>query len=84
MRFYYHSSPTGGQAYFYQDWIKKVKEATQGRLEIIFYPGATLGPPTEAYEMVKSGVVDLATVIVGFFPGRFPWRPGIGVLRKGV
>jgi TRAP-type C4-dicarboxylate transport system substrate-binding protein len=72
LRFYYHSSPTGGQAYFYQDWIKKVKEATKGRMDIIFYPGATLGPPTEAYEMVKSGVVDLATVIVGFFPGRFP------------
>jgi TRAP-type C4-dicarboxylate transport system substrate-binding protein len=72
LRCYYHASPTGGQAYFYQDWIKKVKEATQGRLDIAFYPGATLGKPTEAYEMVKSGVVDMACVIIGFFPGRFP------------
>jgi TRAP-type C4-dicarboxylate transport system substrate-binding protein len=72
LRFYYHASPTGGQAYFLQDWIKKVKEATQGRLDIAFYPGATLGKPTEAYEMVKSGVVELAVVIIGFFPGQFP------------
>jgi TRAP-type transport system periplasmic protein len=72
LRFYYHASPTGGQSYFLQDWIKKVKEETKGRLDIAFYPGATLGPPTEAYEMVKSGVVDIACVIIGFFPGRFP------------
>jgi TRAP-type C4-dicarboxylate transport system substrate-binding protein len=72
LRLYYHASPTGGQSYFYQDWIKKVKEASQGKLDIIFYPGATLGPPTEAYEMVKSGVVEMACVIIGFFPGRFP------------
>lgn len=72
LRFYYHASPTGGQSYFLQDWIKKLKEATKGRLDIVFYPGATLGPPTEAYEMVKSGVVDIACVIIGFFPGRFP------------
>jgi len=71
LRFYYHASPTGGQALFLQDWIKKVKEASQGRLDIVFYPGATLGKPTEAYEMVKSGVVDLAVVIIGFFPGQF-------------
>lgn len=71
-RFYYHASPTGGQSYFLQDWIKKLKEATKGRLDIVFYPGATLGPPTEAYEMVKSGVVDIACIIIGFFPGRFP------------
>jgi len=71
-RFYYHASPTGGQAYFFQDWIKQVKEATKGRLDIAFYPGATLGKPTEAYEMVKSGVVELAVVIIGFFPGQFP------------
>ena len=72
LRFYYHASPTGGQSYFLQDWIKKLKEATKGRLDIVFYPGAVLGSPTEAYEMVKSGAVDIACVIIGFFPGRFP------------
>jgi TRAP-type C4-dicarboxylate transport system substrate-binding protein len=71
-RFYFHSSPTGGHAYFFLDWIKQVKEATQGRLDIVFYPGATLGKPTEAYQMVRSGVVELAVVIIGFFPGQFP------------
>jgi|MudIll2142460700_1097286.scaffolds.fasta_scaffold04356_2 TRAP-type C4-dicarboxylate transport system substrate-binding protein len=71
-RFYFHSSPTGGHAYFFLNWIKQVKEATQGRLDIVFYPGATLGKPTEAYQMVRSGVVELAVVIIGFFPGQFP------------
>lgn len=72
LRFYYHASPTGGQADFLKDWIKKVEEASQGRLDIVFYPGATLGKPTEALQMAKSGVVELTTVIGGFFPGQFP------------
>ena len=72
LRCYYHASPSSGVGLLHQDWIKNVKEATKGRVEIVFYPGATLGPPPEAYEMVKSGVVELATIVPGFFPGRFP------------
>jgi TRAP-type C4-dicarboxylate transport system substrate-binding protein len=69
---YYHGSPSGGQALFYQAWIKKVEEATGGRVKMTFYPGAVLGPPMEAYEMIKEGAVDMGCVIPGFFPGRFP------------
>lgn len=72
MRCYYHASPNSGVGLLHEDWIKNVKEATKGRVEIIFYPGATLGPPTEAYEMIKTGVIDMGTVVPGFFPGRFP------------
>ncbi|NWF91616.1 MAG: TRAP transporter substrate-binding protein [Syntrophaceae bacterium] len=72
LRCYYHASPVGGQAEFYKAWIKKVGEATKGRLEIVFYPGASLGPPMEAYKMIASGAVDMGCVIVGFYPGRFP------------
>jgi len=72
LRCYYHASPVGGQAVFYKEWIKKVGEATKGRLDIVFYPGASLGPPMEAYKMIESGAVDMGCVIAGFFPGRFP------------
>lgn len=72
LRCYFHSSPVGGHAEFYKAWIKKVQEATKGRLDIVFYPGASLGPPMEAYKMIASGAVDMGCVIPGFFPGRFP------------
>jgi len=69
---YYHGSPSGGHALFYQAWIKKVEEATGGRVKMTFYPGAVLGPPMEAYEMIKEGAVHMGCIIPGFYPGRFP------------
>jgi TRAP-type C4-dicarboxylate transport system substrate-binding protein len=69
---YYHGAPPGGQAQFYRAWIKKVEKATGGRVKMTFYPGAVLGPPMEAYEMIKSGAVDAGCIIPGFYPGRFP------------
>lgn len=69
---YYHGGPKGGQSLFYQDWIKKVEKATQGRVKMTWYPGAVLGPPMEAYEMIKSGAVHMGCIIQGFYPGRFP------------
>ena len=72
MKVYYHAPPRGGQGLFYQDWIKQVEKATGGRVKMTFFPGAILGPPTEAYEMIKSGVIDMGCIVQGFFPGRFP------------
>jgi TRAP-type C4-dicarboxylate transport system substrate-binding protein len=69
---YYHGAPRGGQAFFYLDWIKNVEKATGGRVKMTFYPGAVLGPPMEAYEMIKSGAVPMGCIIQGFYPGRFP------------
>ena len=69
---YYHGGVQGGQANMYRDWIKKVEKATGGRVKMTFYPGAVLGPPMEAYTMIKEGAVDMGCVIVGFYPGRFP------------
>jgi len=69
---YYHGAPTGGQSLFYQDWIKQVEKATGGRVKMSYFPGAILGQPTEAYEMIKSGVIDIACIVQGLFPNRFP------------
>lgn len=71
LRFYYHASPQGGQAKFIRAWIKKVEKATDGRLDIVFFPGASLGPPMEAYKMIESGAVDMGCIVAGFYPGRF-------------
>jgi len=72
LRFYYHSSPQGGQAKFLKAWIDKVEKASNGKLDILFFPGASLGPPMEAYKMIESGAVDMGCVVKGFYPGRFP------------
>ncbi|MCK4790196.1 MAG: TRAP transporter substrate-binding protein, partial [Desulfobacteraceae bacterium] len=41
-------------------------------VKMTFYPAAVLGPPMEAYEMIKEGAVDAGCIIPGFYPGRFP------------
>jgi TRAP-type C4-dicarboxylate transport system substrate-binding protein len=72
LRFYYHASPQGGQARFLKAWIEKIEKASNGKLDISFFPGASLGPPMEAYKMIESGAVDMGCVVKGFYPGRFP------------
>ena len=71
LRSYYAASPTSGQGLMYKEWFKKVEKATNNRVEFVFFPGAILGPITEAYNMVKSGGVDCGTIVIGFHPGQF-------------
>jgi len=65
-------SPTTGHVIINTELFKKIEAACKGRVEMSFYTGSLLGPPTENYQMVKSGVVDISGCILGFFPGQFP------------
>jgi TRAP-type C4-dicarboxylate transport system substrate-binding protein len=55
-----------------QAWCDRIKEATEGRVEITLYPGGTIASSVEALDAVKSGVADVAWIFSSLFPGQFP------------
>jgi len=55
-----------------QDWIKRIEEATDGRVKITSYPGGTLLQGPEVYEGVVSGVADIGHSCYAYTRGRFP------------
>jgi len=55
-----------------QDWIKRIEEATDGRVKITSYPGGTILQGPEIYEGVVSGVADIGHSCYAYTRGRFP------------
>lgn len=56
----------------FMPWIEKIKEKTNGRLEIQYFPPGALTPQKEHFSAVVSGAVDLAFSPQAFTPGKFP------------
>ncbi len=50
----------------------EVKKGTNGKVEITYFPGATLTPPDRAFDGVVQGISDIAAVAAGYTRGRFP------------
>ena len=56
-----------------EPWVKRVEEASGGRLKFELYPAMQLGgAPPDLYDQAKDGVVDLIWTVLGYTPGRFP------------
>jgi len=49
--------------------LQKMEDATGGKIKFETYFGSTLYPPPDAWEAVKSGIVDVAWTWAGFKPG---------------
>lgn len=71
---YAHYNPTTAAIHKlgHDPFARLIEEKTQGKIKIEMYPAATLGKPADQYEMVKSGIADIAWGFTGFSPGRFP------------
>ena len=54
------------------EWAKRVEAVTNGRVKITIYPAETLFKVKEAIVATTSGLTDIAWVVIGQFPGRFP------------
>ncbi|MSP98458.1 MAG: TRAP transporter substrate-binding protein [Betaproteobacteria bacterium] len=55
--------------------VQLAEEVTQrsgGQLTLRLYPGEQLGPTAEQFDLVRNGVADIALVMHGTMPGRFP------------
>jgi TRAP-type C4-dicarboxylate transport system substrate-binding protein len=67
------NSPTSwGAVHALQPWIKKVEEATKGRVKIDVYPSQTLVRGLDMWKAVKSGVADIGWCFHGYWPEMTP------------
>ncbi len=54
-------------------WCEKIETESKGELKCQIYPAMQLGgSPTQLYDQVKDGVVDVVFAVPGFSAGRFP------------
>src|SRR3954466_4174916 len=53
-------------------WGEDLEKASGGRLKLKLYPAAQLGPPQRQFDIVRSGVADIAIGLTGSTPGRYP------------
>lgn len=54
------------------DWANDLREKSDGRLNIQFFPMGQMGPPPRQFDLARTGTADMAWLIHGFTPGRFP------------
>ena len=58
---------------FMAAWADKVTKQSNGRMKVQVYPSMQLGgTPSQLYDQVKDGVVDIAWTVAGYSAGRFP------------
>jgi TRAP-type C4-dicarboxylate transport system substrate-binding protein len=61
-------------------WAKLIEQRCHGRLKIVIHPDAVLGKPSEQWDMVRSGAVDIAWGNQNQnAPGQFPLTAGGGL-----
>jgi TRAP-type C4-dicarboxylate transport system substrate-binding protein len=54
-------------------WTEKLEKESNGRLKFTIYPnGQLVGPPNRQFDAARNGVTDIAWVLHGVTPGRYP------------
>jgi len=53
-------------------WGEELSAATNGGLQLEIFPAGQLGPPPRQFDLVRSGGADIAVILHGATPGRFP------------
>src|SRR6478672_10484870 len=54
-------------------WTQKIEKESGGRLKFEIYPnGQLVGPPNRQLDAARNGIVDIAWVLHGVTPGRYP------------
>ena len=55
------------------EWTKKIEKGSGGKLKFEIYPnGQLVGPPNRQLDAARNGIVDIAWVLHGVTPGRYP------------
>ena len=54
-------------------WTERIEKASNGQLKFEIYPnGQLVGPPNRQLDAARNGIVDIAWVLHGVTPGRYP------------
>lgn len=65
-------SPTHIFAVYLDNWVKELKEKSNGRLNITIFPANVMGPVQNYVDYARTGVADITWFLHGATPGRFP------------
>ncbi len=84
LRLHHQDPPNAAMGQFFDAWAKEIGEKTKGKVKVVVYPGGSLGGQKESYNMVTSGICDIAWGFVGMFPGQFPMTEVISLPMLGV
>ncbi|MCX8117746.1 MAG: TRAP transporter substrate-binding protein [Desulfobacterota bacterium] len=60
-----------------EPWAKEVEKATEGRVKITIYPGATLAKPGDLYDSAITAIADFVYTLPAYSPGKFPLTEGL-------
>ncbi|MFV0438279.1 MAG: TRAP transporter substrate-binding protein [Desulfopila sp.] len=52
-------------------WTEKIEKETNGKVEFVIFPGATLAKASDTYDSVANGLADLGWTFTGYSQGRF-------------
>ena len=53
-------------------WGEELKQKSNGRLTLKLFPSSQMGPVNRQFDLARTGVADIAYVLQGATPGRFP------------
>jgi TRAP-type C4-dicarboxylate transport system substrate-binding protein len=67
-----HDPVTSSNSKDMQAWCDRIKEVTNGRVDITLYPGSTIASVPEELDAVKTGAADIAWIFSSLYPGQFP------------
>ena len=56
----------------FEAWAADVGKRSNGRLKLTLFPSGQMGPIQRQYDLARTGVADIAYVLHGSLPGRFP------------
>ena len=55
-----------------EPFAKAIEDASDGRIEVLLKPMGGYGKPTDLFNMVEKGDIEIASTVQGYNPGRFP------------
>lgn len=59
--------------YAIEEWAERVEEQSGGRIDVQHFPSMQLGgSPPQLLDQARDGMVDVAWIMLGYTPGRFP------------
>lgn len=84
LRLTHHDPPASATGQFLDAWAEMVLEKSEGKLVVEVMHGGSLAGPTESLDMLKSGAVEIAWGLQGFYGGLFPMTEAMMLPMMGV
>lgn len=65
------ASASGGMGRALDTYAKQLEERSGGRIKAEVFHGSSMGPAPKHYDLVRTGVADIAMFVTSYTPGRF-------------